>query len=158
MTDEAPPAADRRARLLPWIAAERAARGVLLLVAGAVLLADRHADWGGIAKWISVHLGLNPTGRLVSHAIDRAHRLTVRQVTVLGLLALGYGVLELVEGVGLWLRRRWAEYLTIVATALLIPLEIWELTHHATPLKAGGLVVNVLIVAYLVRVLRRRES
>lgn len=151
-------AEDGRARLLPWIAAERAVRGLLLLVVGVLLLANRHADWGGVAKWISVHLGLNPTGRLVSHAIDRAHRLSVRQITVLGLLSLGYGVLELVEGVGLWMRKRWAEYLTVAATALLIPLEIYELSHHATLLKAGGLVVNVLIVAYLVKVLRRHEA
>ena len=149
---------ERRARLLPWIAAERAVRGVALLVVGCLLLANRHADWGGVARWISVHLGLNPAGRLVSHAIDRAHRLTVRQVTVLGFLSLGYGILELVEGVGLWMRKRWAEYLTIVATALLIPLEVYELAHHATLLKVGGLVVNVLIVAYLVRVLRRHED
>ena len=67
-------------------------------------------------------------------------------------------MLELVEGVGLWMRKRWAEYLTIVATSLLIPLEVYELAHHATLLKAGGLVVNVLIVAYLVRVLRRHEG
>ena len=148
---------DRRARLLPWIAAERAARGLALLVVGTLLLANRHADSGGVTRRISVHLGLNPAGRLVSHAIDRAHRLTVRQVTVLGVLSLGYGVLELVEGIGLWQRRRWAEHLTVIATALLIPLEVYELAHHATLLKAGGLVVNLLIVAYLVRVLRRHE-
>ncbi len=149
---------DRRARLLPWIAAERTARGLALLVVGTLLLANRHADWGGVTRWISVHLGLNPAGRLVSQAIDRAHRLTVRQVTVLGVISLGYGALELVEGVGLWRRRRWAEYLTVAATALLIPLEVYELAHHATLLKVGGLVVNLLIVAYLVRVLRRHES
>ena len=62
------------------------------------------------------------------------------------------------EGVGLWQRRRWAEYLTVVATSLLVPLEVYELVHHATLLKVGGLVVNLLIVAYLIHVLRRREE
>ena len=133
-------------------------RGLALLAVGVLLLANRHADWGGVARWISVHLGLNPAGRLVSHAIDRAHRLSVRQVTVLGLISLGYGALELVEGVGLWRRLRWAEYLTVVATAIFIPLEVYELAHHATLLKVGGLVVNILIVVYLIRVLRRHES
>jgi uncharacterized membrane protein (DUF2068 family) len=147
----------RRARLLPWIAAERAARGVVLLIIGAVVLARLHADWGGAVRWLWVHVGLNPTGRLVSRTIDRAHRLTVHQLVVIGVASIAYGVLELVEGVGLWKRRRWAEYLTIIATSLLVPLEIYELAHHATLLKVGGLIVNLAIVAYLVHVLRRRE-
>ena len=166
-TDPAPPATDpgvpsvrrdRRARLLPWIAAERAVRGVALLAVGAVVLARLHADWGGAVRWLSVHAGLNPTGRLVSHTIERAHRLRVSQLVAIGVVSVAYGVLELVEGIGLWMRRRWAEYLTVVATSLLVPLEIYELAHHATLLKVGGLVANLLIVAYLVRVLRRHEG
>jgi uncharacterized membrane protein (DUF2068 family) len=77
-------------------------------------------------------------------------------VRVVAVLALGYGLLELVEGTGLWLDQLWAEYLTVIATSLLIPLELYELVRHPTALKAGGLAVNVLIVAYLVQQLRRR--
>jgi hypothetical protein len=51
----------------------------------------------------------------------------------------------------------WAEYLTVIATSLLIPLELYELVHHPAALKAGGLVANLAIVAYLVHVLRRRK-
>jgi len=65
-----------------------------------------------------------------------------------------YATLYTVEGVGLWLRKRWAEYLTTIATASLIPFELWELTQGATPIKIGALLVNVAIVAYLVYVLR----
>lgn len=147
-----------RARLLPWIAAERIVRGVGLLVLGALVLTHLHADWGGVVRWLAVRVGLNPVGRLVSHAIDSAHRLTVHQLVAIGVSALAYGVLEAVEGVGLFLRQRWAEYLTVVATSLLVPLEIYELSHHVTLLKIGGLLVNVAIVAYLIRVLRRHES
>ncbi len=71
--------------------------------------------------------------------------------------ALGYGVLELVEGTGLWLEQLWAEYLTVIATSLLIPLELYELVHRPSVWKAGGLVVNIAIVAYLVHVLRGRR-
>ena len=60
------------------------------------------------------------------------------------------GVLEGVEAIGLWFERRWAEYLTVVATASLLPIEVLELTRHATPLKAAGFVVNVAVVVYLV--------
>jgi Predicted membrane protein (DUF2127) len=71
-------------------------------------------------------------------------------VRIAALFALGYGVLELVEGTGLWLDQLWAEYLTVIATSLLIPLELYELVRNPRVLKAGGLVVNLAIVAYLV--------
>jgi len=58
------------------------------------------------------------------------------------------------EGVALWLRKRWAEWLTVIATSLLVPLELYELVRRATALKTVGLTVNILIVFYLVRVVR----
>jgi hypothetical protein len=64
--------------------------------------------------------------------------------------ALGaYAVLEGVEAVGLWYQRRWAEYLTFVATTALLPLEVYELTQRATVFKVIALVVNVAVVVYL---------
>ena len=66
-----------------------------------------------------------------------------------GLGAAALGVLEGVEAVGLWMQRRWAEYLTLVATAAFIPLEIYELVHRTTALKIFALVVNLAIVVYL---------
>jgi uncharacterized membrane protein (DUF2068 family) len=66
---------------------------------------------------------------------------------VVGLV--GYALLEGTEGIGLAMRRRWAEYLTVVATALLIPYEVYELGHHATLFKLGALLLNVAVVAYL---------
>jgi len=77
-------------------------------------------------------------------------------VVITGIAALGYGLLESVEGVGLWLDQLWAEYLTVIATSLLIPLELYELARKPTLLKAAGIAVNLVIVAYLARALRRR--
>ncbi|MCQ4080438.1 DUF2127 domain-containing protein [Streptomyces sp. RB6PN25] len=62
---------------------------------------------------------------------------------------LGYAVIEGIEGVGLWLAKRWAEYLTVVATAAFLPLEIYELTEKVSYLKIGTLVLNVLAVLYI---------
>ena len=59
-------------------------------------------------------------------------------------------MLELVEGVGLWLAKRWAEYLTVVATAAFLPYEVYELTKSVTVTKVGAFVINVLAVVYLV--------
>jgi len=64
-------------------------------------------------------------------------------------LVTGYAVLEAVEMVGLWRTKRWAEYLTFVATSLLIPFEIYEIVGGLSFLKALTLVVNVAIAAYL---------
>ena len=59
---------------------------------------------------------------------------------------------------GLWNEKRWAEYLTVVVTASLIPFEIYEMVHHLTPIKIGALALNAAILVYLVWVLRREES
>jgi uncharacterized membrane protein (DUF2068 family) len=67
----------------------------------------------------------------------------------LALLALAYGVVEGIEAVGLWLEKRWAEYLTVVVTASLLPLEILELTRRITVLRVVGFVINVAVVIYL---------
>lgn len=69
--------------------------------------------------------------------------------TTLGLVLILYALIEGAEGVGLALRRRWAEYLIVFATGLLIPYEVWEVFHKVTLFRAGGLLLNIAIVAYL---------
>ena len=60
-----------------------------------------------------------------------------------------YAVLEAIEAVGLWLQKRWGEYLTLIATAALLPLEIYELVRGVSAFKVIALVVNIAIVVYL---------
>ncbi|MET7395775.1 DUF2127 domain-containing protein [Dactylosporangium sp. NPDC005572] len=60
-----------------------------------------------------------------------------------------YGVLQLVEGVGLWMLKRWGEYFAVVATSLGLPVEIYELTEKVTWLRVGALVVNIAAVLYI---------
>ncbi|MGO8863048.1 MAG: DUF2127 domain-containing protein, partial [Acidimicrobiales bacterium] len=67
----------------------------------------------------------------------------------IGLLLVGYASLEAVEMVGLWLAKRWAEYLTFVATSAFVPFEVYELTTSFGWLKVGTLVVNLAIVVFL---------
>jgi len=66
-----------------------------------------------------------------------------------GGVAAAYTVLEAVEGVGLWFGRRWAEYLTFLATVLLLPIEVYELSNKVSVLKVVTLVINVAIAVYL---------
>ena len=77
--------------------------------------------------------------------------LTGSRALGLGCIALGYGALELVEAAGLWSRRRWAEYLTALATALFLPVEQREIAVHPTPLRVATFLINLALVIYLVR-------
>jgi uncharacterized membrane protein (DUF2068 family) len=61
-----------------------------------------------------------------------------------------YAVLEGAEGIGLLLRRRWAEYLTVVATGLLMPLEVYEIAQKPNAVRVAVLVVNFGILVYLI--------
>lgn len=81
--------------------------------------------------------------------LERAFSLRQSTLWLLGLVIAAYALLEGVEAVGLWLRRRWAEYLTFVATTLLFAPEIYELTKRLSALKILTILVNVAIVSYL---------
>jgi uncharacterized membrane protein (DUF2068 family) len=148
-----------RSRLLPVLAVERVIRAALLIGVGLIVLTHAHADWADLARRFVGRVGLDPsrneTGRLISHLAGLGPRQAQRD----GAIAIGYGVLEAVEGYGLLRRRLWAEYLTVVATALLFIPEIQELLKHVTGLKIGALLLNVVIVVYLViRLVRRRHA
>jgi uncharacterized membrane protein (DUF2068 family) len=154
---DTPPSAQRD-RLLPWIAAERALRGVVLFAVGAVLVTHPHANWAEDISNFARHLGLDPSGTGVRRLIEKVRKINAHEDLVFGVLALGYGALEGIEAYGLWKRRRWGEWLTVIATALLLIPESWEiLVKGATLLKVGGLVVNLLVVGYLIWRLRRKS-
>ena len=68
---------------------------------------------------------------------------------LVGVVFAVYALIEGIEAVGLWLQRRWAEYLTFIVTASLLPLEIYELMHKLSPTKIVAFVINVAVVAYL---------
>ena len=147
----------RSRRVLRLIAAERIVRGTLLLAAGIYLLFSVNSDFGRLAERVLRAIDLDPRRPLFHRFIAYLHHLHASEVRIAALFALGYGVLELVEGTGLWLDQLWAEYLTVIATSLLVPFELYELVRHPSVLKAGGLAVNLAIVAYLVHLLRRRR-
>jgi uncharacterized membrane protein (DUF2068 family) len=144
-------------RLLPWIAAERILRAIVLFLVGIALIANPHHNWGRTVADFARDLGLNPNSNGVQRIIHRLHAISSHRYAVFGIIALAYGILEAVEGYGLWRRRRWAEYLTVAATSLLFIPEIWEIADKPTPLKIGALLLNIAIVAYLIFRLRTRH-
>jgi uncharacterized membrane protein (DUF2068 family) len=85
----------------------------------------------------------------ITAEISRAFDLSRATLWALGLALVGYAVLEGVEGLGLWWGRRWAEYLTLVATSVLLVPEVYELARTLSATKVLTLVVNLAIVVYL---------
>lgn len=154
MTGAADPPRSRR--VLRLIALERAGRGLLLLAAGVYLLFHLNSDFGRLGERVMRAIELDPRRPFFHRIVAYLHHLHASELRVAAIVAIGYGVLELVEGTGLWLDQLWAEYLTVIATSLLIPFELYELVHRLSVWKAAGIVVNLVIVAYLAYLLRRR--
>ena len=146
----------RSRRVLKLIAVERILRGVLLAIGGIYLLTHLGSDYGRLAERIMRSVELDPHQHFLHSIVSRLHSLHAEQLRLVALLALGYGGIELIEGIGLWLDQLWAEYLTLTVTTLLIPLEVYELVRSPSIWKAGGITINILIVGYLARLLRRR--
>jgi uncharacterized membrane protein (DUF2068 family) len=96
--------------------------------------------------------------RLLERALDWLDSLGSARIGSILLVTAIYTAVLLTEGIGLWLRKTWAEWLTVIATASLIPFELWQLCfgHHHKPLAVlGATTVNVIIVIYLVMLLRK---
>src|SRR5271163_1953962 len=87
--------------------------------------------------------------RIVTQLLEWFGGLSVSRIHALRIVTLVYAAVFAVEGIGLWMKKRWAEWLTTIITASLIPLEAWEIFFRPTIGKALILVANVAVVAYL---------
>src|SRR3954451_8421481 len=148
----------RDAFILRVLAVERGVRGVAVLVAAfavfwfqgsqATVSTEFEKD---VAYWqkaaSDVNYNLNDSG-LVS-TIRHFLKLDSRTLTWIGIGLLAYGIVEMAECIGLWMLRRWAEYLAVVATSAVLPIEIYELARGFTPLKLVVFVINIGFVVYL---------
>lgn len=143
--------------VLRLIAIDRALHFVILAVLGAaIFLFVRHQTQLRDAFYRVVsdlQGGLRGPSRSRSgivHDLDRLFSLQSGQLHLVGAVVLFYAALEGVEAVGLWLAKRWAEYLTFIATTLLLPLEVYEIVHHQSVLKIITFVINLAVVVYLI--------
>jgi uncharacterized membrane protein (DUF2068 family) len=111
-------------------------------------LANQAREWGAA-------LAFGSGQHIVRHLVMQLLQLSRSKIAVLGVVALFYAALFMTEGIGLWRERRWAEYLTVIATGSLIPFEIYEIAHRFTLIRVGTFVINVAVVVYLIARLRR---
>jgi uncharacterized membrane protein (DUF2068 family) len=131
---------------------------ILILVAYGELRLHEASLSARLLSWAAQRpLGLEH--QLVTRGLAWFSGLSESQIHALRVVTLCYAAIFAVEGVGLWMRKRWAEWLTTIVTASLIPLEIWELYQRPNFGKAGVVLINALIVAYLIwHVRARRDS
>jgi uncharacterized membrane protein (DUF2068 family) len=133
-------------------------KALLLIAVGIGAIKVLHKDAATtVSHWIEL-LRVDPDNRFVHAAMVKILRVTPKQLKELSVGTFIYAGLFTVEGVGLLLAKRWAEYFTIITTGGLIPIEIYELARHFTPVKVAVLIVNMSIVWYLVMRLRRRPA
>jgi uncharacterized membrane protein (DUF2068 family) len=141
-------------RALGWIAVFKMVKAAaLLVVAAGALRLVRPDALDGFVEYLD-HLPLAAGFKPIDRFIHWVGDLSPHNLELIAVLACAYAALYSVEGIGLWLHKRWAEYLTTIATASLIPFELWELAHGMSATKFAALAINVAIVLYLIYVLR----
>jgi uncharacterized membrane protein (DUF2068 family) len=148
------PAQRRHDRGLLAIALFKLAKATVLILAGAGALSLLSPSMERrVREWLA-DFTIRQGSRIVERALHLLNVASPGRLTLVGLASICYGLLFAVEGVGLWREKRWAEYLTIVATGLLIPVEVYELVKAVTPTRVLALVANLAGVAYLIYRLR----
>jgi uncharacterized membrane protein (DUF2068 family) len=139
---------------LRFIAGFKLFKGTLLFAVGIGALRLVHKDVAAIVgRWVS-ELRMDPQNRLIHALLLRAGAVDDHMLREIGVGTFFYAALLLTEGVGLWLEKRWAEYLTVILTGSFLPLEVYELTRRLNVTRSVILVINVLIVVYLIRFIR----
>ncbi|HEX2791200.1 MAG TPA: DUF2127 domain-containing protein [Steroidobacteraceae bacterium] len=96
--------------------------------------------------------------KLLMRALTWVEGLGAKKIQIFLAVTIAYTAVALTEGIGLWLRRTWGEWLTVIATSSLIPFELWELITRPPGRRlalAATLGLNLLIVWYLARQLRK---
>src|SRR5215471_8800552 len=145
-------------RLLRIIAVFKFLKATLLIALSAGLFRMLHQDLGmRLEHWVRA-MRLDPGNRYIEHVLMRVSDLSPVQIKRIGLVGLLYAGLFLVEGTGLWLQRRWGEWVTVVLTGMLVPVEMYEIFHRPTVVKIALLVVNVAVVGYLIDRIRHEDG
>jgi uncharacterized membrane protein (DUF2068 family) len=133
-------------------------KAILLIAAGIGALNLLHKNVAdSVTQWINV-LRVDPDNRFIHRILTRVFALTPAQLKALSVGTFFYAALLSTEGIGLLMQKHWAEYFTVITTAALIPLEVYELIERFTIAKVVILSANVAIVGYLIARLRVRRS
>jgi uncharacterized membrane protein (DUF2068 family) len=128
-------------------------KGALVVGAGLGLLSQIHHDLQAAAERLVRLSHLNPARHYPRIFIEAASHMSDSRLRSLAALAFLYAAVRFAQAYGLWRTKVWAEWFTIIAGSLFLPVEIYELFERATVMRALVFLSNLLIVAYLAYVL-----
>lgn len=137
------------------VALFEAAKGLLVLLVGFELLTYIHKDVHEAATHLVKHLHLNPASHYPRIFLDLTEHLNDTRLWSMAMAAVLYSAVRMMEAVGLWLRKSWAEWFAILTGGMYIPVEIYEVARRDTWPRITVLTINCGIVFYLLFVLFR---
>jgi uncharacterized membrane protein (DUF2068 family) len=144
--------------IMRLLAAERVIRGIVLLFVAYLLVRFRGSEAElkeaftidlALLHPLADQIGWNLDNSSIVRGISRVFDLSPTAITWITVGVVAYALLQLVESYGLWNMKRWGEYLTVVATSVFLPWEIYEVTEKITVLRVGALVINIAAVIWL---------
>ena len=137
--------------LLPIIGVFKLIKATVLYAAAYALRYLRHSPVEQTLTGWAAAIHVDPEGRRMRHLIENVVGAAPGHLHLVGIGMFVYGCLFTAEGVGLLLRKRWGEYVTVAVTSLLLPLEVYELLHpEHRVVKVIVLIANLAILAYLI--------
>ena len=144
----------RLARTLRAVAVYEALKGIVVLLTGVGLVFGLRRDIAYVAERIIAGLHVEPTSRFARMLLSVTAHITPSQLWAFAGFSAAYALLRFAMAYGLWLERRWAEWLVACSAAIYLPLELYELFNEVTWIMIAVIVVNVLIIALMAAVLR----
>jgi uncharacterized membrane protein (DUF2068 family) len=140
------------------IAVFKFVKGAVLLALAFGALTFLHKDVASeIQRWLD-QLRIDPDNKFIGALLGKLQLVHTKELKEISALGAGYAALFLTEGTGLLFRKRWAEWLTIVATSSLMPIEVYELVEKFTAVRLFALLINAAVVLYLIYLVRQKEN
>lgn len=143
--------------LMAWIAGYKLLKALaaVFLASVSLRLVNRNLTLLAL-DWIQ-RLDINSQGRFAERLLAHVARINTHRLHMIAAVLFFYAVLYATEGIGLFREKRWAEWLTVVQTGLLLPWELWEIARHATAVRLLLFLANVAVVLYLIWRIRRDD-
>jgi uncharacterized membrane protein (DUF2068 family) len=145
-----------RNRWLILIAAFKLAQAMLFAAVGVGVLRLVHKDVGDELQRFVDHLRFNTEPRFINFLLEKADFITDRMLFSISAAVFIYAGLDLVEGIGLYFEKTWAEYLTLFVTGSFLPWELFEVFRRVTPIRISLLTANALVFIYLFKLVTAR--
>ncbi|HEY0427784.1 MAG TPA: DUF2127 domain-containing protein [Pyrinomonadaceae bacterium] len=135
-------------------------KGLLAVAIGIKLLTLLNRD---VAEWFAAFIArhnIDAENRYIHAIMEKLAGVDNNKLILFSIGSFLYAALDFTEGIGLWFEKRWAEFLTAVATAVFVPIEIYEIYERFTWIRVLILVINLFVIWYLITRLRdeKREE